>query len=132
MFLLRVRLTTSCRPPSRVKAAALFLALSFSLSAVAAAAQGDYIGSKGCSDCHGAIWAGWQGTKHARAFTELEKTGQENLSACVPCPAMDHVRSGFLFRLSMQSDRFQPSPKWPESRQFVRSKSVDSLPYVAS
>ena len=70
MLMLRVGLMRSCRPPSRVNAAVLFLALSFSLSVVAAAAQGDYIGSKSCNECHEAIWVGWQGTKHARAFME--------------------------------------------------------------
>ena len=83
----------SCRP-GRVKAAALFLALSFALTAVTAAAQGDYIGSKACNECHGAIGTGWQGTKHAQAFADLEKTGQEKLPACVSCHVTGYSRPG--------------------------------------
>ena len=89
-FTLHVPLTRICRPPETV----LFLLLFFVLTAVAAAAQGDYIGSKACKECHGAVGMGWQGTKHARAFADIEKTGQEKLPACVSCHVTGYGQPG--------------------------------------
>jgi predicted CXXCH cytochrome family protein len=74
--------------------AGLLLALfSFSLPAVARGG-GDYAGSKVCADCHAKTSADWLATKHARAFTDLARTGQDDLPACVPCHVTGHDRPG--------------------------------------
>lgn len=58
---------------------------------VGAAAQaelfGDYIGYKGCADCHQEIVDGWKTTPHAHAFATLKEQGEEKQSnaGCVRC-----------------------------------------------
>ena len=46
---------------------------------------GGYVGWKACGECHRSITTDWQKTKHADAFKDLEKSGQEELPACVGC-----------------------------------------------
>jgi hypothetical protein len=75
------------------------LAVLFSLhlaspSVFAAPTRDGYTGSKGCGECHAKISTDWQDTKHARAFADLRKSGQEDLPACVPCHVTGHGQPG--------------------------------------
>ena len=74
--------------------AALFLLLFSSPGICAAEGPGDYVGWKACSGCHEKAAADWQKGRHAGAFADLQKSGQENLPACVRCHVTGHGRPG--------------------------------------
>ena len=85
------------RTPGRLllaAAASVFVLLISSTAAPAAVGQGGYAGWKVCGDCHGAVSAGWQKTRHAGAFADLAKSGQEGLPACVGCHVTGQGRPG--------------------------------------
>jgi hypothetical protein len=55
---------------------------------------GEYIGVKGCQDCHGELVSGWQKTQHARAFDDLKKSKQEGLPDCQRCHVIGYGETG--------------------------------------
>jgi hypothetical protein len=52
---------------------------------------GNYAGSTACRSCHGPQFKKWSNTKHAVAYTTLEKKGQQFNTQCLPC----HVTGAF-------------------------------------
>lgn len=44
-----------------------------------------YLGSRSCAPCHAAQMATWQKTRHATAYTTLEKDKQQFNQGCLPC-----------------------------------------------
>ena len=73
---------------------ALFLLLFSSPGVLPAEGPGNHVGWKGCSGCHEKVATDWQKGRHAGAFADLEKSGQENLPACVPCHVTGHSQPG--------------------------------------
>ena len=67
----------------------------FSFPAVLfAEAEGGYAGWKACTACHEKVSTDWKKGAHARAFTDLEKKGQEKLPACTPCHVTGYGKPG--------------------------------------
>lgn len=54
------------------------------LAPAAPAADGRYLGSDACRDCHPAAWRRWQGTAHAAAFAGLPEADRAR-TACLRC-----------------------------------------------
>ena len=74
--------------------AALFLLLFSSTGILRAEGPGDYVGWKSCGVCHEKVATDWQKGRHAGAFANLQKSGQENLPACVRCHVTGHGQTG--------------------------------------
>ena len=55
---------------------------------------GDYIGWMKCRSCHEQLAAGWQMTRHAWAFGDLKKSGQEGLPDCQRCHVIGYGEEG--------------------------------------
>ena len=81
-----------CRSVER--ALFLTLILLFSPLGLPAAEPGNYSGSKVCAGCHENLGAGWQQSRHARAFESLKKSGQESIFGCVRCHVTGYEQSG--------------------------------------
>ena len=61
---------------------------------------GTFAGPDGCRQCHPAQHENWAGTKHAKAFDSLTKTGDQYDPECLPC----HV-TGYGFASGYKNDR---------------------------
>lgn len=44
-----------------------------------------YVGVQACSECHPTIVAGWEETRHARAYASLQKKCKDYCPDCLPC-----------------------------------------------
>ncbi len=78
-------------------APALSLLLLSSPAGASAEGPGSYVGWKACSGCHQKVTSDWRKGRHAGAFADLAKSGQENLPACVRCHVTGHDRpAGFV------------------------------------
>lgn len=59
-------------------------------------------GYKVCMECHEPQADFWEQTKHSRAFSTLEESGQSYNTDCLPC----HVTTGFVDNNSSDDDKF--------------------------
>ncbi len=50
-----------------------------------AAGESAYLGSDGCSTCHGQAYAVWKGSDHGRAFSSLEEVDKSFDANCIGC-----------------------------------------------
>ena len=50
-----------------------------------AAGESAYLGSEGCSVCHGQAHGAWKGSEHARAFSSLEEVDKSFDANCIGC-----------------------------------------------
>ena len=90
-------LSPRVRSPGRLLPSAAVLLIPFFLFcpvAFSADIQADYLGWKACGACHAEISSDWQKTRHAGAFSDLAKSGQEGLPGCVPCHVTGSGRPG--------------------------------------
>lgn len=60
----------------------------------AAGGPGGYIGWEGCEACHGKVAEAWKKQRHAAAFEDLKKSGQEELPNCVRCHSTGYGQPG--------------------------------------
>lgn len=58
------------------------------------AAPGTFVGSEACRECHGAEFATWSESPHARAFASLERAGRASDGACLGCHTTGFGRPG--------------------------------------
>ncbi|MGD0660399.1 MAG: cytochrome c family protein [Syntrophorhabdales bacterium] len=65
-------------------AAPLFVLLLPALTSSAAGPEA-YLGWETCAPCHEKVTKEWQKDRHAQAFEDLKKSGQEELPNCIPC-----------------------------------------------
>jgi hypothetical protein len=55
-----------------------------------------YLGSVGCAECHGSIYAEETNTSHATALETLKRIHQQNNASCLPCHVVGYgVSTGF-------------------------------------
>ena len=60
---------------------------------------GSYVGAQTCNVCHSETVDDWRQTSHAKSFTSLEKSKQQDLPDCLQCHVVGYGRSGgFLDR----------------------------------
>ncbi|RMF87889.1 MAG: hypothetical protein D6739_00915 [Nitrospirae bacterium] len=74
-------------------AAALALVVAFGATPAHAGSY-KYVGSKKCKMCHKKAYKAWQNSKHAHAFSALEKAGAADKPECVKCHTTGYPGSG--------------------------------------
>ena len=84
----------SFRPKGRARGIA-FVVITFRLLFHGLGREGgSYVGWKGCVACHEKVAMDWQHSRHAASFVSLQKSGQENLPACVSCHVTGYGQPG--------------------------------------
>ncbi len=56
--------------------------------------QGNFVGSKQCAPCHGAIYQDWLGSPHARAWQTLQTKQAEASPPCLRCHSTGYGHKG--------------------------------------
>lgn len=59
-----------------------------------------YAGEEKCSECHQIFEESWKKTRHASAFSTLEKAGKANDPECVVCHVVGYGKEGGFFSMS--------------------------------
>ena len=57
----------------------------FSFNAPDPEGKGSFVGARACRGCHEKSFSNWSATKHAHAFSDLVKTGDQYDPECLPC-----------------------------------------------
>lgn len=61
--------------------------------------QGQYLGEQGCIECHHPFAESWKATKHAGAFSTLERVGKSKDPECVKCHVVGFGEDGGFLSL---------------------------------
>jgi len=56
-----------------------------------------YIGAAGCAQCHQLFEESWMGTRHASAFSSLQRTGRSADPECLVCHTVGYGEKGGFF-----------------------------------
>lgn len=56
--------------------------------------QFGYAGAVFCQECHGSIYAGWLGTRHAQAYQTLASKGEHLNPGCLECHTVGYAEPG--------------------------------------
>ncbi len=62
-------------------------------------AETSYLGVSKCADCHQPFVESWEKTKHARAFSDLQKAGKSFDPECVMCHSVGFGKEGGFYSI---------------------------------